>query len=303
MAVERVSQVVGETLVDAGASERVSQVAAEILGSAGATGNVRVSQTVAEPLISSGSTERISQIALEILCFGVVIPACPIPLFPDIQVWAGNQSVVVGREFSVHKHQIFATLKSTAFSGRESRMYQQLLAFWQFDLTFGRLREQTQNNPPWPNTTLKDLQAISQLFNWCAATRGSFYFDDRFDDSRLGQAIAIGDGFTMQFTMVRTLAPSTLNEGTVTEPVGAVNTNMPVTVYINGTPTSATNYTITGNQLTFKNPPANGAVITADFWFYYLCHFIEEQQKYSEFMKNLWQLGKCSFRSLIGVQC
>lgn len=221
-------------------------------------------------------------------------------MFPDIVTTTGNASAVIGRGWSVKRTLDFGkTLLGTAFSGRESVMYQQAQAVWRFDLVFNFMRDQTQDQnaqAPWKGFT--EFQAISRLFNWAAATRGSFYFEDRSDNSRTGQAIATGDGTTTQFTVVRTII---FQIGlTLIEPVGAVNLARPRTVYLNGVAQAPSSYGFSGNQLVFITAaPGNGVAITMDFWFYYLCRFSTHRQDYDEFMKNLWTLGRCEFESLV----
>lgn len=228
---------------------------------------------------------------------------CPIPLFPDITIRTGNNSVVPGRGWSVNRTLDFGkTLIGTAFSGRESVMYQQTTPVWRFDLIYNYMKDQTQaQTPAHPWVGYTEFQAISRLFQWAAGTRGSFYFEDRSDNSRTGQIIATGDGTTAQFTIIRTLDLTGVL--TLTEAVGAVNLARPRTLYLNGVAQAASTYGFSGNQLLFLGaPPGAGVAITLDFWFYYICKFSEQRQDYEEFMKNLWRLGKCQFESLL-VQC
>jgi hypothetical protein len=82
------------------------------------------------------------------------------------------------------------------------------------------------------------------------------------------------------------------------EPVGAINTNKATDVYLNGVLQSSGSYTISGNQITFDTAPGNGVVVTVSFWFYYLCHFMEDKLTPQEVAKNLWQIKKFRFESL-----
>lgn len=220
---------------------------------------------------------------------------CPIPIFPSL-------ALLPGRGFSLHRKQIFSTLKQTTFLGRESRMYQQFYPFWEFTLLFNELRDQTQNQTPYSGlTNYTEFQELSQFINWASGTRGSFYFDDPDDDSRLGQFIATGDAATTIFSVIRTLNPT--GAYTTTEFVGAVNFNLPIAVYLNGVLQSASTYSIAGNLLMFTTPPGNGVTITMDFYFWFLCRFTENKQQYSEFHKNRWEAQKIQFRSLLLTHC
>jgi hypothetical protein len=100
----------------------------------------------------------------------------------------------------------------------------------------------------------------------------------------------------------QTLVPTTPVTGTASggnpvtcmlvEPVGAVNVDKPVNVYLNDVLQSESTYDIDGNQIVFETAPAAGDVITADFWFYFLCHFVEDTLTLSETLKDLWELKK-----------
>lgn len=82
------------------------------------------------------------------------------------------------------------------------------------------------------------------------------------------------------------------------EPIGAINTNFSTSIFDNGSLVSPTNYTLNQRSVTFNTAPVNTHVITASFYFYYLCHFTEDQHQTEEFMTNLWQLGQCRFENM-----
>lgn len=274
---------------------RVSQSMDETLIRGGTSGFLRVSQALDETLLRSGGHLRVSQICDETLIYNGY-PNCLVPIFPSV-------AMVPGRTYPVTRSQVFASLVDGNFSGREGRYPQNLTPFWQFDLKFNFMRDATQNITPWaPYASFTELQQIVDLYNWCNANSGSFYFDDPTDDSRTGQAIATGDGTTVTFPVVRTLNKA--GSPTLTEVVGGVNFNKSSTVYLSGVAQSASTYTISGNTLTFNTAPSDGVAITMDFWFWYLCRFIDPKlEGLQEFMKNLWQLGQLRFRSLINTAC
>ena len=212
---------------------------------------------------------------------------CPfIPVYPTLP----------GLEFNVHRKPRFASLLQAGFSGREARYPQQTLPFWEFELSYSILRDQTQNQVPYlPTAPFTELQQISQLFEWCGAQIGLFYFDDPADDSRKGQLIAIGDGTNGPFTIVRTWGQGPLG---FNEPIGGINTMFKV--YLNGVLQTPASWQVEQNQIIFAFPIGSGVQITADFTFYYLCRFIEDQHDYEEFYKNLWSMKSVKFRSIIG---
>jgi len=118
-----------------------------------------------------------------------------------------------------------------------------------------------------------------------------FYFDDPTDDSRADAPVGAGNGVNTVFTLYRAFGI-----GGFQEPVGGINQLLEV--YFNGVQQHPSVYGKLGNQINFATPPPNGTVITADFTFWYLCRFLEDQHDYEMFMYNLWQLKTCKFRSV-----
>lgn len=58
-------------------------------------------------------------------------------------------------------------------------------------------------------------------------------------------------------------------------------------------------YTITlPYRITFDSAPPAG-ILTADFQFFFVCRFIEDQMEFEKFADKLWNLQTCEFRSLI----
>ena len=58
-------------------------------------------------------------------------------------------------------------------------------------------------------------------------------------------------------------------------------------------------YTVTmPNLVIFDSAPATGT-ISADFQFFFVCRFIEDQMDFEKFYDKLWSLNTCEFRSII----
>ena len=211
----------------------------------------------------------------------------PTPVFP---------SNIPGLTFEVHKRPTWATLEYMAISGRRTSSPQQAYPLWEFELKFDFLRDQTQNIMPYRQYAGKnEFTRISQLFLDCAGKYGQFYLDDPTDDSRMAQVIGTTDGTTQQFTMYRTWGTGA---NSFVEPVGGINTIYDI--YLNGVVQSHSTYSIVANTnaFTFNAPPSGGQTITADFSFYYLCQFLEDQHDYNQFMTNLWELRSLKLRSV-----
>src|SRR5579863_4236208 len=154
-------------------------------------------------------------------------PTNPPPVFPALPV--------VG--FPVRKSPIFSAWEHKSVTGMQYQTARQVYPNWDFQLQYGDsawLREQTQNNPIYlPNSPYVEFEAISQLFLSCLGSYGEFWYDDLEDDSRTGQVVAVGDGATTSFRIVRTWGTGPLAR---LEPVGGINLLQPVALYLNGVP-------------------------------------------------------------------
>lgn len=220
-------------------------------------------------------------------------PSNPPPLFPTLPV--------IG--FPVQKKPYFATWEHKAVSGQAWQTARQVYPNWDFELQVeddAWFREQTQNNPIYSaNAPYTELEAVSQLFLSCFGAYGEFWYDDQEDDSRTSQYIAPGDGSNTSFRVIRTWGVYPLAR---VEPVGGVNLGSTINAYIGGVLQNSSSYTVTndltGSHINFTTPPSYGAVISMDFSFYFRCRFMEDNQQYDQFMMNLWQARKISFRSV-----
>jgi hypothetical protein len=85
--------------------------------------------------------------------------------------------------------------------------------------------------------------------------------------------------------------------GAYSEQVQAAN--VVSAVYINGVAQAGGSWAVTnGNQIAFAAAPASGAMITADFSYYFVCRFLDDVHDYEEFMYQIHKLGSCKFRSV-----
>lgn len=209
----------------------------------------------------------------------------PTPIFPTLR-----------SGYSVMMKPMFSTAVQTRVSGYEARSARQGWPLWEFTVPFEELADETQNAVPdsW-HLGQKELQRLCGLFLACKGQYGRFYFTCPEDKSRSAQLLGTADGSRTVFRALRTWGTGATS---FTEPVGGINTLQAWKVYQNGVDDTA-NWTVTDNYTNFtrSSAPANGVVITADFFFYYFCRFIEDLQDYDQFYSHLWQLKACKFRS------
>ena len=78
------------------------------------------------------------------------------------------------------------------------------------------------------------------------------------------------------------------------EAIQAPYTNPPPTVYINGVVQNyGTNYSVDGfGNIIFVTAPAGGAVITADFGYYWPVRFGSDDLDFDTQLYQLWELKK-----------
>lgn len=198
--------------------------------------------------------------------------------------------------FSVKKTPTFDSLVAQTVSGREVSSPRQAYPLWEFDLVYEVLRDPTQNQVPYGQYA--DFTEFQQILDFFVANSGQyarFFYNDLSDNSRLGQFVGIADGVTATYRFTRTWGSGDLS---FVEPIGGINLIQPLTVYLNGTPT--TNYSIDskGQNITFGTAPTSGVDITADFFFYYFCRFLTDVMDFEQFYANLWMMKSFKFRSV-----
>jgi hypothetical protein len=126
------------------------------------------------------------------------------------------------------------------------------------------------------------------LYLQCQGQFGTFLYADPSDCAVTGQALALGDGATTQFTFQRTL-------GGFTEPVSFVTAVAQVKV--NGVAVTGWNL-IQPNILSFAAAPPAGQPILASFNYAYQCRFLDDQEDFEQFMSGLWMVQSLKFRSV-----
>jgi uncharacterized protein (TIGR02217 family) len=202
--------------------------------------------------------------------------------------------------YSITKKPVFASIVQSFKSGREVRNAQQTFPLFEYELKYETLKDQTQNQTPYaPNAGSTALEQLSSLFLFCNGQYGRFIFEDLSDCSRTGQILGAGDGTTVNFSIIETISDASSGED-FSFVIGMLNQSHPFTVYVNGVPkVFGVDYSVdsAGVQITFASAPANATTISMDFYFYYLCRFISDEQEFEQFVKNWWT-SSIKFRSI-----
>lgn len=201
--------------------------------------------------------------------------------------------------FAITKKPVFQSIVQSFRSGRVVRNAEQDFPLWEFDLKYESLKDETQNDTIYrPNTGYTDYTTLASYFTFCNGQYGRFLYEDLTDCSRTLQVLGTGNGVQTGFIFIATITDGALF---VTQPIGQVNQAHTVTIYKNGVPVSqAGNWELNedGTKVTFTAPVANGVVVSADFYFYYLCRFISDEQDFEQFYKNHW-MATLKFRSVL----
>lgn len=259
---------------------------------------LRAPNVVSEPLVDGYSAARLSDILNEPLVGGYSTIRCSLFVCESLQpvepegfmsdVQFPTQAELPGISYSIHKKPRFSTRKAVSSSGRNVRNAMMEYPIWTFELTYDYL----------PDRPLSMGQTnLRTLMGFFLSRQGgfdTFKFLDVDDHIVIGQEIAIGDGVSVQCSIVRSL-------GNFVEPVGQLDTDEDYTFYADGTPlVEGVDYSITmPNQLVFVTAPAEGVVITGDFQYFFICTFVEDEADFEKFMDKLWQLQQINFESII----
>jgi Conserved hypothetical protein 2217 (DUF2460) len=196
-----------------------------------------------------------------------------LPVFPALP----------GQGFAT-KRPITASLIAEHESGRSVRtaLYGGL---YEFEVDFdGLAADGTQN----PGLAAQSLQALLGLYLQCGGAFGTFLYTDPNDNTATNQPIAVGDGSTTAFELVRGVGAATDTVSYVTA-ISAVS--------LNGV--AASNWSLLPpNVLEFSTPPAASVLIAASFSYAFQCRFLDDALEFENFMQNLWSSKRVKFRSL-----
>lgn len=196
-----------------------------------------------------------------------------------------------GLKWDTAKKPTWSTKIHEATNGKETTA-----AYWSYPKWFFSLSYEVLDN----SALVRDLQKIGGFFLARKGAFDDFLYRDPSDCQVEGQEIGTGDGARTTFQLVRSFGefdePMKKVEGAIEAPInatagGPAPPEGSPTIYIDGA--RQTTYTIsTSGLVTFPAPPANGAIVTADFSFYFRCRFMRDELEFTEFMKDLWELKK-----------
>lgn len=189
-----------------------------------------------------------------------------------------------GLKFENKRYPVWKTKTHEAVSGKQQRAAMWSYPRWRYSLPFEFLRA---------DTAYRELQTLVGFFLEHRGSWDSWLYEDPEDNTVTGQGIGIGNGASRSFQLVRTYGA---NGNTFAEPMTAIN-GAPV-IKIAGVVVDPADYTVSDIGLvTFGTAPASGS-ITADFSYYFRCHFTQDELELNEFMHQLWEAQTVEFETV-----
>jgi uncharacterized protein (TIGR02217 family) len=91
---------------------------------------------------------------------------------------------------------------------------------------------------------------------------------------------------------------TTLPGGGFAEPI--VAPDIVTAIYLNGIVQKSEIYSVDEDSglVSFETAPETGAIVSADFTYFFRCRFTDDKYDFENFMHRLWQLKKISFISV-----
>ena len=179
----------------------------------------------------------------------------------------------------------FSTGEAVHASGREVRASRYLAPLWSVELDYDVLRLAA---------PYEELQAIIGFFEDCQGENTSFYFEPPTLSPLTGQIIGGGDGATTTFALTVTMGGASITPASVSV----------LKLYLNGLAQPSSAYAVNaispGPSVTFVSPPEAGVAVSADFAWFLLCRFDDDNADAEEFMSQLYALQSLKLRSVRG---
>ena len=197
------------------------------------------------------------------------------PIFPAL----------IGLAWGTKRTPTWSTTIQKAASGKRTAIANWTYPIYVWELAFELLQA---------GGARQDFQALMGFFNQMQGQFGTFLYQDADDNQVAGQTIGVGDGATTAFQLVRAMG--------YVEPIFAPN--VVTTVTVNGAALPGTAWSVgawgsaSPGIVTLTAAPAVGALITADFSFYFPCAFTDDTLTLERFLYQLYQAQKVAFTSL-----
>jgi len=192
--------------------------------------------------------------------------------------------VLKGLTFNNTRTPVWSTITHKSVSGKQQRASLWSYPIWRYKLSYEILRADEAH---------QELQTLVGFFLEHRGAWDSWLYEDPSDNTVTGQSIGIANGARTEFQLVRTYGA---NGNSFAEPMTAIK-GAP-TIKVDGVTVDPVNYTVGDTGLvTFATAPESGA-ITADFSYYFRCHFTADEMEFNQFMYQLWEAQTVEFETV-----
>lgn len=187
-------------------------------------------------------------------------------IFPQFQGWSVEKT----------KKPTWKTTITEAESGRETRSTTWSCPRYEITLKYNFM---TDNSTESVSLLKGDLEKLQGFFNSVGGQLEDFLYFDDVENHCDNQTVAIADGTSTQFQLVRSL-PNWV------EPIrGIVETPH---IFIDGEETTDFSYSATG-LIKFENPPSKNSIITWSGNYYFRVRFNSEELELSRSWEGLYE--------------
>lgn len=213
--------------------------------------------------------------------------AIPLP----VNTFPIGTSLTKGLTFSSFKTPNFGRRIQRSVSGRELVVQDYANPIWQFKLQFSFLRDFPSVDEA-GHPLESEFRNLLNFYTTIQAIGDTFYYLDRDDWLAEDEPLAPGDGSTTGFQLRRRIFPGGYGEY-VTAPWTVDE------VKIDGTPTTDYSTDFGRGIINFGTPPADGAIPTVTYSYFFRCRFIDDAVEFERFAHQFWSLREIRFRSVL----
>jgi hypothetical protein len=215
-----------------------------------------------------------------------------LPIYPD-------RSILKGLGFTTRWAPTFFNMETeTTASGADIDIALAQYPLHSFELTYNFLRD-AGGARGWGAGANLEFRTLMGFWLQLGGTAGRFLFRNPDDCVVAAQQIAVGDGSTTTFTVIRSFGANGYGGA---EAVGQIDTTQPVIVRLGNAVQPPSTWALNtaspvAQTLSFATAPSAGSPIYMDFAFFYYCKFADNANTFEKFAQRLWALQKVSIKS------
>lgn len=202
---------------------------------------------------------------------------------------SGAPPALLPLPYDARKRAQFAGRTHRAVAGQEVRLLDQPLPIWTWVLSIPPLRDAHDGraDAPWSYDELRELMG---RFLTSLGEDGVFAYDDPTDNWITGQELPLMNNSRTVFQAVRTM-------GGFVEPITYLKEV--TALYYDGSPVSLFGWDVSTGLITARDAAPGGAVVTADFTYYFRVRFADDLLDFENLMFDLWHLAEMKIQSVL----